>query len=98
MSASVAVTDAAGGEEQAGEHDRVGGDDPLQLGRPGAQSPTSRGMATLMMVWSIEVTRRARTSTPRMRQRWGWLVWVSPRLGGGTAVHDDSWLVGGLVM
>ncbi len=33
------------------------------------RSPTSRGMATLMIVWSIDVTSRASTSTPRMRQR-----------------------------
>ena len=57
-------------------------------------------MATLMMVWSMEVTSRASTSTPRMRHRLGWLAWcVAEGLGGGTAVHDDSlgvvvWLVG----
>ena len=42
------------------------------------RSPTRLGMATLMMVWSMEVTSRARTSTPRMRQRLGWLAWLSP--------------------
>ena len=43
------------------------------------RSLTSWGMATLTMVWSMEVTRRARTSTPRMRHRLGWLAWDSPR-------------------
>ena len=33
MAASEPVPDASGGEEQAGEHDGVGGDDPLQLRR-----------------------------------------------------------------
>ncbi len=42
------------------------------------RSPTSLGIATLMMVWSMDVTSRASTSTPRMRQRLGWLVCVSP--------------------
>ena len=31
------VAEAAGGEQQPGEHDGVGGDDPLQLGRAGAE-------------------------------------------------------------
>ena len=37
VSATEAVTEASGGEEQTGEHDGVGGDDPLQLGRAGAE-------------------------------------------------------------
>ena len=41
--AAEAVTDASGGEEQTGEHDGVGGDDPLQLGRAGAEVADESG-------------------------------------------------------
>ena len=52
-----------------------------------------------MMVWSMEVTRSARTSTPRMRQRSGWLAWVSPRdwvVGRPCMMTPWVWWCGGL--
>ena len=37
MATPESVAEAAGGEQQAGEHDRVRGDDPLQLGGAGTE-------------------------------------------------------------
>ena len=52
--AAEAVAERAGGEEQAGEDERVGVDDPLQLGVRGAETARSRrcsvGSATLSTV------------------------------------------------
>ena len=59
-------------------------------GRPVMQS-TSCGKATLMMVWSMDVTRRARTRTPRIRHRFGWLaLGLACGLHNRTTVHDCS--------
>ena len=43
--APVAVAEAAGGEEQAGEHEQVGVDDPLQLPGGGVEVDGERRAA-----------------------------------------------------
>ena len=64
-----AVAERAGGEQQAGEHDRVGVDDPLQLRALGAEVSTIDGSATLRIVLSMLMTISERHSTASVHQR-----------------------------
>ena len=64
------VTEAAGGEQQAREHERVGVDDPLQLAVASRRGrATSVGIATLRIELSRTMTSRLKQRTPRIHQR-----------------------------
>mgnify|MGYP006144332153 CR=1 FL=1 len=65
------------GEDDAAFKERIR---PVLRAELAPISPYSLCLASLMMVWSMEVTRRARTSTTRTRHRWGWLSWGWPRV------------------
>ena len=93
--AAEAVTEAARGEQQAREHERVGVDDPLELAvasRRGRR--TSVGIATLRIELSTMITSRLRQSTPRIHHRWlvgaGRRGRTAARPGGGGAVMSAS--------
>ena len=71
--ASEAVADRAGGEQQAGEHERVGGDDPLQLRVGGVRAPRdSVGMATFRLELPTKTISRLRQSTASVHHRRAW--------------------------
>ena len=73
--AAEAVAEAAGGEQQAGEDEHVGVDDPLQLaGRRaeaalGSSGWASVGSATLRIVLSSVITIRLMQSTSSVSHR-----------------------------
>ena len=68
--AAEAVAERAGGEQQPGEHERVGGDDPLQLRLGGAAArATSVGMATLRLELPTKTISRLRHSTASVHHR-----------------------------
>jgi hypothetical protein len=66
-----AVTERAGGQEQAGEDEHVGVDDPLQLRGEASRSRSSVGSATLRMVLSSPMTSSEKQSTTSAHQRLG---------------------------
>ena len=76
--ATEAVTHAAGGEQQPGEHDRVAVDDPLQLALRGVEPTLVRsalasvGRATLRIVLSRMITMRLTHSTSSTSHRLPW--------------------------
>ena len=72
------VAEAAGGQQQAGEHQHVGVDDPLQLAGGGVEVARTEacGRATLRIVLSSPMTSRLRHSTARVHQRRRWTVAV----------------------
>ena len=57
------------GEQQAGEHDGVGVDDPLELARRGVEVRTIEGSATLKMVVSRLMISNVTHSTERVAHR-----------------------------
>ena len=68
--AAEAVAEAARGEQQAREHERVRVDHPLELAvRRVEVVCTSVGIATLRIELSTMITSRLRQSTPRIHQR-----------------------------
>ena len=70
--AAEAVAEGAGGEQQAGEHEAVGVDDPLQLGvawRRAASGRASVGRATLSTVLPTMTMISDAHSTARVFQR-----------------------------
>ena len=67
---SVAVTERAGGQQQPGEHEAVGVDDPLQRARRRrARSSARVGSATLRLALAITIITRLMHSTPSVHQR-----------------------------
>ena len=67
--AAEAVPDAAAGQQQAGEGEAVGVDDPLQRGDRGAEMRLSVGSATLTIVLSTTTRNTLRHRTGRISQR-----------------------------
>ena len=64
------VAERAGREEQAGEHERVGGDDPLQLrGRGVRARADSVGIATLRLELPTKTISRLRQRTASVHHR-----------------------------
>ena len=61
--ATEAVAEAPGREQQPGEHEDVGVDDPLQLAGGASRSRTSVGSATFKIVLSSPITSRLRQRT-----------------------------------
>ena len=90
------VAEAAGGQQQAGEHDRCSWRRSTAAAAALApRSPTSWGSATLMMVWSIDGDQQGEDEhaedLPPLRMA---VVRLVRRcLGGGASVHD--WLLRG---
>ena len=70
--AAEAVAEAAGRQQQAGEHEGVGVDDPLDLAVGGVRGRSiSDGIATLRIVLSITMISSERHSVARINQRAG---------------------------
>ena len=67
-----AITEAARGEQQAGEHQQVAVDDPLQLARARVELLADVGRPTLRIVLPIVITSRLSASTPSACQRRGY--------------------------
>ena len=68
--ATEAVAERAGREQQAGEHERVRGDHPLQLRRRWrASSRDSVGIATLRLELPTKTISRLRQSTASVHHR-----------------------------
>ena len=67
--ASEPVAEAAGGEEQAREDERVAVDDPLQLAGRAPRSLINDGIATLSTVLSMPMISKLRHITASAHQR-----------------------------
>ena len=89
-----AVAEAARGEQQAREHERVRVDHPLELAdRSRRGRAASVGSATLRIELSTMITSRLRHSTPRIHQRCRYerLVRSNGSRAGARACAASSW-------